>query len=357
VVVDIVEKLLVTIVIILFVGVSIPSTGRVLEQSTTISSDGITLYVGGSGEGNYTKIQDAIDNASDGDTVFVYNGTYNEELIINKSINLIGEDKNSTYINGSLKVVVTFVTVKGFTIRGIFLESNHITILENIVNGTIFSMGLRNYISNNIINSKKNANAIIVWRDNTKVIGNIINSHLNYGILVHGNNNIIHENTIENPKNEWALVDIYVELSKNNIITNNTLISLGGSSFGINLFVQCRNNTIEGNKIMNYSGYGLGIGWGSNNNMIRGNTFSNNDVGLGLTRCQFNKILNNNFLENKRNAEFNVFSFYNKWDGNYWGITRLLPKPIIGSIGLFIPSWVNFDWHPAQEPYDISNNI
>ena len=41
-------------------------------------SIGNTLYVGGSGEGNYTKIQDAINNASDGDTVFVYNGTYYE---------------------------------------------------------------------------------------------------------------------------------------------------------------------------------------------------------------------------------------------------------------------------------------
>ena len=37
--------------------------------------NGKTLYVGGSGEGNYTKIQDAINDSSDGDTVFVYNGT------------------------------------------------------------------------------------------------------------------------------------------------------------------------------------------------------------------------------------------------------------------------------------------
>ena len=31
--------------------------------------NGDTLYVGGTGEGNYTKIQDAIDNASNGDRV------------------------------------------------------------------------------------------------------------------------------------------------------------------------------------------------------------------------------------------------------------------------------------------------
>ena len=42
-----------------------------------------TLYVGGTGAGNYTKIQDAIDNASAGDTIRVFNGVYNENIFIN----------------------------------------------------------------------------------------------------------------------------------------------------------------------------------------------------------------------------------------------------------------------------------
>lgn len=46
--------------------------------------DGKTLYVGGDGPGNYTKIKDAIDDSSDGDTVFAYSGTYKENLIVNK---------------------------------------------------------------------------------------------------------------------------------------------------------------------------------------------------------------------------------------------------------------------------------
>ena len=39
---------------------------------------GNILYVGGSGPGNYTKIQDALDNATEGDTVYVYSNTYYE---------------------------------------------------------------------------------------------------------------------------------------------------------------------------------------------------------------------------------------------------------------------------------------
>ena len=55
-----------------------------------------TLYVGGGGPGNYTTIQIALDAASAGDTVFVYNGTYYENLVIKKNIALIGENKNTT---------------------------------------------------------------------------------------------------------------------------------------------------------------------------------------------------------------------------------------------------------------------
>ncbi|HUS99823.1 MAG TPA: helix-turn-helix domain-containing protein [Candidatus Thermoplasmatota archaeon] len=55
----------------------------------------------------------------------------------------------------------------------------------------------------------------------------------------------------------------------------------------------------------------------------------------------------------------------NIWDGNYWSRSRILPQPIFGSFrisgrefsfnDLPIPiDCVNFDWHPAQEPYDIT---
>jgi hypothetical protein len=45
---------------------------------------GNTLYVGGNEPNNYTAIQHAVDNATSGDTVFVYSGTYNEQVVIKK---------------------------------------------------------------------------------------------------------------------------------------------------------------------------------------------------------------------------------------------------------------------------------
>ena len=64
--------------------------------SPLCARDGTWWYVGGSGPGNYTRIQDAIDDASNDDTAFVYaaSSPYYENVIVNKSINLMGEDKS-----------------------------------------------------------------------------------------------------------------------------------------------------------------------------------------------------------------------------------------------------------------------
>ncbi|MCW4033829.1 MAG: pectinesterase family protein, partial [Candidatus Bathyarchaeota archaeon] len=73
---------------------------------------------------DYSTIQEAINNASDGDTVFVKAGTYYEALVIETSISLVGEDSASTVIDGSnssvtdvVQVKADNVTVSGFTIR------------------------------------------------------------------------------------------------------------------------------------------------------------------------------------------------------------------------------------------------
>ena len=78
------------------------------------TSSGHWLYVGGRGPGNYTKIQDAINDSSDGDTVFVFDDSapYFESLIINKSITLLGENQNTTIIDGTGLTTEKMIDVK-----------------------------------------------------------------------------------------------------------------------------------------------------------------------------------------------------------------------------------------------------
>jgi pectin methylesterase-like acyl-CoA thioesterase len=95
----------------------------------SIETVGKTITVDDDGEADYTNIQDAIDAASDGDTVFVYSGTYHEHINIkSKSIILQGETKETTIIDGGgtsdvikitadIKITANGVTVSGFTIK------------------------------------------------------------------------------------------------------------------------------------------------------------------------------------------------------------------------------------------------
>jgi len=72
--------------------------------SSIKNPNGNILYVGGSGPNNYTSIQSAINDASNGYTIYVYHGNYNESVVINKSISLIGIEQNGKkpVINGSI---------------------------------------------------------------------------------------------------------------------------------------------------------------------------------------------------------------------------------------------------------------
>lgn len=75
---------------------------------TVYSLYNITVDVDGGA--HYSSIQEAIDNANDGDTIFVYNGTYKEHLTIDKFITLIGENKKSTIIDGGNNKIAVYIS-------------------------------------------------------------------------------------------------------------------------------------------------------------------------------------------------------------------------------------------------------
>ena len=141
-----VKKPLVIAIILLFFSVSvIPSTGTTdVKQIVMPTTSGDTLYVGGNGTGNYSSIQDAIDDSSSGDTVFVYDDSspYSENIIIDKSINLIGEDRNTTNIETYDERYVVNISANGVTFSGFTID--------NYDWGAFLINSCNNNISNNI---------------------------------------------------------------------------------------------------------------------------------------------------------------------------------------------------------------
>jgi parallel beta-helix repeat protein len=118
-----IQKGQVVLIVLLFITTCIiPTTAQDIGNSSQSTLMGQWLYVGGSGPENYTKIQDAIDNASDSDTVYVHNGTYFENINITKPLTLMGEQQYTTIIDGCqrgnvITVESNNVTISGFTLK------------------------------------------------------------------------------------------------------------------------------------------------------------------------------------------------------------------------------------------------
>ena len=85
-------------------GIIIALTILLLVNSFVVSSvetDESILYVGGSQTPNYDNIQDALDAANNGDEIIIQDGIYYESLLIDKSVRLTGEHKDTVVIDGS----------------------------------------------------------------------------------------------------------------------------------------------------------------------------------------------------------------------------------------------------------------
>lgn len=229
--------------------------------------NGRILYVGGSGENNYSKIQDAIDNASDGDTIFVYSGVYYENIVINKSISLVGENREKTIIKGCNRYRdVINITASNVIVRNF-----------KICNASILYPGIKIYTNNNkILNcniSSNDVGILIYSSSDNKISGcsffnNTVgidckfsdeNLFLNCSILRNGNGIRFHESSHNKMEkcyialNKWG--GIGIEYSSSNIISNNTFVDNGISIYGDELahFIHdIDNNTINNKPLLYY---------------------------------------------------------------------------------------------------------
>lgn len=347
----------------------------------------------GTPEHPYQFIRDGINNASSGDTVYVFNGMYHEYVLIpgmyyeivleNKTINLIGEDMEHTILDGSIWVAADRSNITGFTIQnnslggGIFVASNYNTINQNIIVNCVEGIWLcdwydgstYNIITNNTITDNVFC-GITMSGSSNKIINNTITNNwfagIDIGFVSYAYDNNILENTIID--NEEGIIlwgsdntNIYENVISNNngkgiwstgsddgIICRNDIMN--NKDEGI-VLESSSNNIIYGNKITNNKDgisvsrssennnitlniisnnrYGIWLVLSSDNNVISGNDLIENNCGLYLSGSSTNQVILNDFENNILNAFF-VNCNDIYWKNNYWDRPRLCPKPIFG---------------------------
>ncbi len=327
-------------IIVLFVGVSVVSGiggSLLLVNSKEDGKNRDIIYVNWDGTGDYTTIQEGIDAANLGDTVYVYNGTYYETIDINKMINVFGEDQNITTINNqnsSQKVTVEIdagpCTFECFTVMGPAVSTDIIG---------IYVTTSYNILSHNIIMNTENGIYLEEHTENNKVYENIVTDNKD-GISVYRSNN-------------------------NNISNNEISINIPSGiplSYGIFLHGSY-NNIISGNMI-SYCHTGIRIK-GSDDSLVFDNQIFKNKKGLYCCCGAGNNIIYHNNFE--QNEEYNARDdIRNQWDngsiGNYWD-DYIEKYPDASQIdGIWNISYNitspysnegNYDRYPLVDPIDI----
>jgi len=274
----------------LFLILCLCSTIIIKKDKVLVNASPLTLIV----PDDYPTIQEAINNVNPGDTIFVRRGTYSENLIINKTITLIGEDRENTVIDGNntgdvISIQASNVVIVGFTIKSSKPYTGCGIYIERFGNATISN----NTIENNGIGIQ----------------------------TVRSSGNKIYENII------WA------------------------NSIGIQLFYYSSNNVIYRNVIFGNTD-GIDIYYYSISNVFYENTICSNNLGVFLLwYSDRNVFYHNNLMDNSNHVDAGQTA--NTWcfggEGNYWDDYdgKDLNKDGIGDAPYKIDE-KNIDFHPLM---------
>ena len=277
-------------------------TSVVTIQSATVKAQSKTIVV----PDDYSTIKDAIFYANDGDTVYVKEGTYQESnLIVDKAISIIGEDRESTIIIGQANSFMLLVNHSQVTISGLTL------IASSTKQPTVSTIQYQKEIVAIQIEQSQNCN----------ISGNkIVNS--GNGVWLHSSsNNLIEGNTI---LDNYYGIDI-TGYSTHNFIRNNDISS---SQVGIRFSDKNVNNTIVSANNITSAYTGL-FYYFSSQNYVVGNYIAFNNDATHFVGSQSNVLHHNNFVDNLRDIskdssyyDIRIVKSINFWDdgreGNYW---------------------------------------
>jgi parallel beta-helix repeat protein len=290
----------------------------------------------GSGNG-YSKVQDAIDAASEGDTIEVHSGTYYEHITVNKKLTLMGMDTG----NG----------------RPILDAGGSGTSLELNANG----ISLTGFVIRNAGSVYPDAGLAVSSSENSITSNDVIDNAW-YGICIKGSNNELTGNTISGNK-VYGLVlmgSSYNSIYDNKIRNNGHESNSGG---GIALHDSSTGNTIRNNEVSQNIPDGISI-YDSNNNIINENEVKKNSwngirvQGYSLTIAPSgNTITKNDLVDNGGTYGEDAYDVgVNQWDdgttGNYYSENSCTNanNDFYCDSPYSVPGGSNADNHPLASP-------
>jgi parallel beta-helix repeat protein len=286
---------------------------------------------------DYAAIQAAIDapETLNGHRISVEAGTYNENLVVDKSVSLVGENRATTVIDGSftgavVNITANTVSLTGFTIR------NSGTGYQNC--GVLVSSSGNLISGNDIENNSGDGICLLLSSNGNNITGNSVQNNTRTGIYCSSSNNNLDGNNVEG--NGYNGVSLHS--SDNNIISDNNITD---NHDGIYIWSSSCNNTISGNNVTVNNYHGVWLDSSSNNSLLRnsvtdngegitlqtGSSFNsligndvadNHDFGVGVEKSSYNNIYHNSF-DNDANV-VGTLDLVNLWDngypsgGNYW---------------------------------------
>ncbi|MGB2980862.1 MAG: NosD domain-containing protein [Candidatus Zixiibacteriota bacterium] len=283
-----------------------------------VDDDNVAGPWDGTLEHPYQHVQSAIDYAGSGDTVYVCEGTYYENIVVHQSVSLIGQDAQNTIMDGGGNGIVVTLTAGGITIKGFTVRNGG----SDYPAGGIFVDSTYNVISGNVVTGPQLHGIVLESSSHNTVSDNTVTGNEVFGIYLHSssNHNTVSRNTVAGT----GLHGIDLNHADWNVIAGNTVED---HEQGIQLW-SSSSNTLRGNTISNNLD-GIKMKIVSDNNLVYGNTISGNQRGIfvcfygrgSTAAAQNNTIYHNNFTGNGENSyDTNI----NNWDdgypsgGNYW---------------------------------------
>ncbi len=272
---------------------------------------------------DFSLIQDALEHATDFDIINIYAGEYEESIIIEKRLDIIGNGSSNTTLEAGSDEEMSVVWVKSNNVmieglgieegtkyrprNGILVDSDQCSLLNihlsDIERGIALEDGAKGNLIESCSFSDSRRSIHIAWSDDNRIIHNrVVDAEYGLGIW-HSNRTVVSNNTFSNCginiyghyKANWNTHSI----DQSNQIDGSPIIYVKNASGGVVngtsrhiIMAACEYVIVEGN-LVNHSGIGIQMGF-CRNNIVRENTVSNQSYsGISLIYSDDNLLMNN----------------------------------------------------------------